>query len=139
MPAALLDDDGSLVLRVVGGADALHDPRTFTASLSRMHVDAMKESLPRHLLLYAALLPICHDAGTRGAWDRNRAEAVVDLTLRGTPEEIDDALRTAPFDRRAAVAYRADLELLNRGHFYRAAQSATGQSDWARVKRLLGP
>ncbi|OAB86469.1 hypothetical protein AWH69_14155 [Janibacter melonis] len=137
MPA-VVDDDGQLLLDVVGGADALHGPRTFTVPVTHEHAEVVRTSVRRHLLLYAALLPLCYDAGVAGPWDEEAAAALLDPVLVGTPQEVDDALRRARVDRRVLVAHHVSLRLLKARRYYEAAQSATAESDWARVRKHLG-
>lgn len=72
MPS-VITEGGSLLLDVIGGADALHDFRRFTVPLREDHLDALRSSLRRRLLLHAALLPLCDDAGIRGPWDERAA------------------------------------------------------------------
>lgn len=138
MPS-VITEGGSLLLDVIGGADALHDPRRFTVPLREDHLDPLRSSLRRHLLLHAALLPLCDTAGIRGPWDEQAAAALLDPVLLGTPQEVDAALRAVRVDRRLLVAHRVSLGLLARRRYFDAAQSATESSDWDRVRKHLGP
>jgi hypothetical protein len=134
----VLDDAGALVLEVVGGADALHDPRTFTVTLREEHVGALRESVPRHLLLHAAMLPLCDAAGIRGPWDDGAAAALLDPVLLGTPQEVDAALREVRVDRRALIAHHASLTALDRRDYVEAMRAGTVAADWARVREHEG-
>ena len=138
MPSVVTDGD-RLLLEVVGGADALHGPRLFTAPLREEHVAALRESLRRHLLLHAALLPLCDAAGVRGPWDEEAATALLDPILLGSPEKVDATLREVRVDRRVLVAHHAGLDLLKRRRYFEAAQSAVPTADWGRVRKHLGP
>jgi hypothetical protein len=138
MPS-VIEEDGVLLLEVVGGADALHDPRVFTVPLREEHLRVLRDSLRRHVLLQGALLPLCYAAGIRGDWDEEAAASLLDPVLLGTPQEVDDALRGVRVDRRTLIAHRASIPLLDRRRYYEAAQSATETTDWARVRKHEGP
>nr|WP_260462092.1 DUF6357 family protein [Streptomyces lateritius] len=62
----VIREDGELKLTLGSGADANHEPRTFTFSISEAHLAVIREDLARHLLLWSAVLPLCDAAGTRG-------------------------------------------------------------------------
>jgi len=138
MPRAI-EEDGALRLEVVGGADALHDPRLFTVPLREEHLTALRDSLRRHVLLQAVLLPLCYEAGIRGDWDEQAAAALLDPILLSSPEEVDATMRGLHVDRRSLVAHRASIPLLTRRRYFDAAQSVTESTDWARVRKHLGP
>lgn len=135
----VLEEDGALRLEVVGGADALHDPRLFSTPLREGHLSALRESLRRHVLLEAALLPLCYEAGIRGNWDEQAVSALLDPILLGRPDEVDAAMRGIRVDRRSLVAHRASIALLERRRYFDATQSVTESTDWARVRKNLGP
>lgn len=138
MPSVVAQGE-SLLLEVLGGADALHDPRRFAVPLREDHLDALRSSLRRHLLLHAALLPLCVSAGIRGSWDESAAAALLDPILLGTPQEVDAVLREVRVDRRLLVAHQVSLDLLTKRRYFDAAQSATTAADWARARKHLGP
>lgn len=126
--------DGGLRLELAAGADANHDPRTFTVPVSEAHVRVIRDDLIRHLLLWSALLPLCTAAGTRGPLDERAAVALLDPILLGAPEEAESLFRDVAWDRRQLVAQGADVELLERGEVFAALRSATVASDWRRVQ-----
>ncbi|NYV74969.1 hypothetical protein HW445_11700 [Streptomyces sp. UH6] len=128
-------EDGDLLLEVVGGADALHDPRTFTVPVVEEHVTALRNSLSRHLLLYSAFLPLCHAAGSSGPLDERAAAALLDAVLFGSQEEVDALFGRIRWDRPCLIAHGASVKLLARGKVFAAAQSATPTSNWDRVRR----
>lgn len=138
MPRAV-EEDGALLLEVVGGADALHDPRVFRVPLREEHLTALRDSLRRHVLLQAVLLPLCYEAGNRGDWDEQAAASVLDPILLGSQEEVESTMRGLRVDRRSLVAHRASLPLLARCRYFDATQSVTESTDWARVRKHLGP
>lgn len=138
MPRAI-EEDGALLLEVVGGADALHDPRVFTVPLREEHLPVLRDSLRRHVLLYTALAPLCDQAGIRGDWDEQAAASLLDPILLGSPEEVDATMRGHRIDRRRLVAHRASFPLMTRRRYFDAAQSVTESTDWARVRKQLGP
>ncbi|MFS4506866.1 DUF6357 family protein [Clavibacter sp. Sh2141] len=134
----VLDDAGALLLEVVGGADALHDPRTFTVPIGAEHVGSLRESVPRHLLLHGAMLPLCDAAGIGGPWDEGAAAALLDPILLGTPQEVDTALRGVRVARRALIAHHASIAALDRRDYFEAMRAGTVAADWARVRAHEG-
>lgn len=130
----VVEVDGALRLDVVGGADGNHDPREFTVPLREDHLEVLRTSLPRHLLLYAAMLPLCDAAGTRGDWDEQAAAALLDPVLHGTPAQVDAALRAVRVNHRTLVAHGASIPELDRRQYVDAVESATASTDWARVR-----
>ncbi|MFC6093369.1 DUF6357 family protein [Saccharothrix lopnurensis] len=125
--------DGELRLELGAGADANHDPRTFTVPLSETHLRAIRDDLTRHLLLWSALLPLCAAAGTRGPLDERAAVALLDPILLDAPEDVESLFRDVAWDRRRLVAQGADVALLERGEVFAALRPATAESDWRRV------
>lgn len=132
-----VEEDGALLLEVLGGTDALHDPRGFRVPLHEEHLTALRDSLRRHVLLQA--VPLCYEAGNREDWDEQAATSVLDPILLGSQEEVDSTMRGLRVDRRSLVAHRASLPLLARCRYFDAAQSVTEPTDWARVRKHLGP
>ncbi|PSS44909.1 hypothetical protein C6401_06645 [Arthrobacter woluwensis] len=132
MPTAIREG-GDLRLRVVGGADANHDPREFTIPLTEAQLEVIEHDLERHLLLWSAFLPLCYDAGIKGPLNTRAATALLDPILFGTPHEIDALFRRIPWDKRQLVAQGADIPLLERGKVSDAVQTATQYSDWDRM------
>lgn len=134
MPSVVMVE-GALLLEVVGGADALHDPREFTVPIREEHQGVLQESLPRHLLLHSALLPLCYAAGTRGPWDEEAAAALLDPVLLGTDDEVDTLFARIRGDRRLLIAHGANPSLLDRGRVIDATRSVRDRADWSRVPR----
>ncbi|WP_151774161.1 DUF6357 family protein [Streptomyces abyssomicinicus] len=128
-------EDGDLLLEVVGGADALHDPRTFTVPVVEEHVTTIRNSLSRHLLLYSALLPLCHAAGSRGPLDERAAATLSDAILFGSQEEVDALFRRVRWDMPCLIAHSASVKLLKQRKVFAAVQSATPTPNWDRVRR----
>lgn len=95
----VIREDGELKLTLGAGADANHEPRTFTFSISEAHLGVIQEDLVRHLLLWSAVLPLCHAAGTRGRLDENGAVALLDPILLAAPSDVDTLFRRIPWDR----------------------------------------
>src|SRR3954452_20136403 len=85
----VIREDGELKLTLGAGADANHDPRTFTFSISEAHLAVIQEDLARHLLLWSAVLPLCDAAGTRGRLDERAAVALLDPILLAAPADVD--------------------------------------------------
>ncbi|WP_338087685.1 DUF6357 family protein [Nocardioides lijunqiniae] len=131
----VIGEQGRLWIEVVGGADALHDPRQFTVPASEAHLEAIRHDLARHLLLWSALLPLCVAARIRDPLDETAAVALLDPILLGTPADVEALFRSIAWDRRRLVAQGADVELLGRGELLAALRPATVRSDWSLVER----
>ncbi len=130
----VIREDGELKLMLAAGADANHEPRTFTFPISAAHLAVIREDLARHLLLWSAVLPLCDAAGTRGRLDENAAVALLDPVLFSPPAEVDALLRRIRWDRDRLVAHGADLDLLERGEVCAALRAATERADETRVQ-----
>ncbi|WP_405817546.1 DUF6357 family protein [Streptomyces sp. NBC_00838] len=122
-------EDGELKLVLGAGADANHEPRTFTLSIGEAHLAVIREDLARHLLLWSAVLPLCDAAGTRGRLDENAAGALLDPILLSTPADVDALFRRIRWDKRRLIAHGADIDLLERGQVCAAMRAATETSD----------
>ncbi|GAA1548411.1 hypothetical protein GCM10009741_60330 [Kribbella lupini] len=127
-------DHGVLRIELGAGADANHDPRTFTFPIEDAHLAVIRGDLTRHLLLWSAVLPLCDAAGTRGAMDEDAAVALLEPILFSAPADIDALFRRIRWDRRRLISYGADIDLLDRGQVWAAMGSATETADWARVQ-----
>lgn len=126
--------DGELRLELGAGADANHDPRTFSFRISEAHLDVIREDLARHLLLWCAVLPVCEAAGTRGDLDEDAAVALLDPVLLGAPDRIDALFREGSIDTRMLVGHGADLALLGRGKVVASLHAATEKADHRRTQ-----
>ncbi|MGW3561823.1 DUF6357 family protein, partial [Streptomyces sp. NPDC000963] len=78
---SVISEDGELRLMLAAGADANHEPRTFTFPVEEAHLAVIRRDLPGHLLLWSAVLPLCDAAGTAGRLDENAAVALLDPVL----------------------------------------------------------
>ncbi|MYY12606.1 CchlT [Streptomyces sp. SID4919] len=121
----VISEDGELKLMLGAGADANHEPRTFTFPIGEAHLAVIQEDLARHLLLWSAVLPLCDAAGTRGRLDENAAVALLDPILLSAPADVDAFFRSIRWDRGRLVAHGADLGLLKRGQVCSAMRAAT--------------
>lgn len=130
----VIREGGELLLTLGAGADANHDPRTFTFPLGEAHLAVIREDLGRHLLLWSAVLPLCDAAGTRGPLDRNAAVALLDPILLSPPADVDALFRRIRWDRGRLVAHGADIDLLERGRVCAAMRAATETSDGKRAQ-----
>lgn len=134
LPRVIRQDDGELRLEVVGGANALHDPRTFSIPINAEHLAILRADLARHLILSSVFLPLCQDAGISGPIDERAAVALLDPILRGNADEVDATLSVTRWDRGHLVAHGADLALLNRGVVVAALSGAQETADWTRAQ-----
>lgn len=126
--------DGQLRLQLGAGADALHQPRTFSFPISESHLEVIRNDLTRHLLLWAAILPLCDAAGTAGPLDEDAAVALLDPILFGVPDEVELMFQAIPGYEALLVGHNADVPLLERGQIFAAMHSATEESSSVRVK-----
>ncbi|MFJ9078216.1 DUF6357 family protein [Streptomyces sp. NPDC102278] len=130
----VIREDGELKLMLGAGADANHEPRTFTFSIGEAHLAVIREDLARHLLLWSAVLPLCDDAGTRGRLDENAAGALLDPILLAAPADVDALFRRIRWDRSRLIAHGADIGLLERGQPCAAMRTATETSNGKRAQ-----
>lgn len=121
----VIREEGELRLMLGAGADANHEPRTFTFPIGEAHLAVIREDLARHLLLWSAVLPLCDAAGTRGRLDENAAVALLDPVLLSAPADVDAFFRHIRWDRGRLVAHGADIGLLKRGQVCAAMRAAT--------------
>ncbi|KOG50115.1 CchlT [Streptomyces virginiae] len=131
---SVVREDGELKLMLGAGADANHEPRTFTFSISEAHLAVIREDLARHLLLWSAVLPLCDAAGTRGRLDENAAVALLDPVLLAAPADVDALFRRIRWDRSRLIAHGADIGLLERGQVCAAMRTATETPDGKRAQ-----
>ncbi|MEU7619372.1 DUF6357 family protein [Micromonospora rifamycinica] len=130
----VIREDGELKLMLAAGADANHEPRTFTFPIGEAHLPVIREDLARHLLLWSAVVPLCDAAGTRGDLDVSAAVALLDPILLSAPVEVDALFRRIRWDRSRLVAHGADTDLLERGQVCEAMRTATERSDEKRAQ-----
>lgn len=130
----VVSEDGELKLMLGAGADANHEPRTFTFPIEETHLAVIQEDLARHLLLWSAVLPLCDAAGTRGGLDENAAVALLDPILLSAPADVDALFQRIPWDRGRLIAHGAGIGLLERGQVCAAMRTATETSDGKRAQ-----
>ncbi|MFD4029964.1 DUF6357 family protein [Streptomyces sp. NPDC058637] len=130
----VIREDGQLKLMLGAGADANHDPRTFTFPIGEAHLAVIREDLARHLLLWSAVLPLCDAAGTRGRLDEDAAVALLDPVLLSAPTDVDALFQHIRWDRGRLVAHGADTALLDRGQVCAAMRAATETSNGKRAQ-----
>ncbi|MEW2123427.1 DUF6357 family protein [Streptomyces sp. NPDC007259] len=127
-------EDGELRLMLGAGADANHEPRTFTFPLGEANLAVIRADLARHLLLWSAVLPLCDAAGTRGRLDEDAAVALLDPVLLAPPADVDALFRRIPWHRGQLVSHGADTGLLDRGQVCAALRTATETPDSKRAQ-----
>ncbi|MFD6288810.1 DUF6357 family protein [Streptomyces sp. NPDC060205] len=131
---SVVREDGELKLTLGAGADANHEPRTFTFPIGEAHLVVIRENLARHLLLWSAVLPLCDAAGTRGRLDEDAAAALLDPILLAAPADVDALFRRIRWDRSRLIAHGADVGLLERGQVCAAMRAATETSNGERAQ-----
>ncbi|MGW6690679.1 DUF6357 family protein [Streptomyces sp. NPDC054961] len=130
----VIREDGELKLMLGAGADANHEPRTFTFPVSEAHLAVIREDIARHLLLWSAVLPLCEAAGTRGRLDEDAAVALLDPILLAAPADVDALFRRIRWDSGRLIAHGADTGLLERGQVCAAMRAATEASNGKRAQ-----
>lgn len=135
-PRVVRRDDG-LRLELGAGADANHDPRSFSFPVAEAHLDVIRDDLVRHLLLWCAVLPLCDAAGTRGELDEDAAAALLDPVLLGAPDEVDALFRDQDLDVTMLVGHGADLALLESGRVVESLHAATERADHQRSQTYV--
>ncbi|MFB7407132.1 DUF6357 family protein [Streptomyces sp. NPDC056202] len=133
----VIREDGELKLMLGAGADANHEPRTFTFPITEAHLAVIQEDLARHMLLWSAVLPLCDAAGTQGLLDEDAAVALLDPILLAEPWDVDALFQRVDWDRSRLVAHGADIRLLERGQVYAAMRTATETSNTKRAQEYL--
>ncbi|WP_176308526.1 DUF6357 family protein [Micromonospora sp. NBS 11-29] len=131
---SVIRSDGELRLMLAAGADANHEPRTFTFPISEAHLAVIRADLGRHLLLWSALLPLGDAAGIQGRLDEDAAVALLDPVLLSPPEDVDALFRRIRSDSSRLVAHGADIDLLERGRVCEAMRAATEGADEKRAQ-----
>jgi hypothetical protein len=130
----VIRDDSTLGLRFGAGADANHDPRTFTVPIDEAQLTIIRDDLARHLLVWSVLVPLAEAAGTNRPLDEATAVERVSRVLISTPDELDTLFHHIPWDQGQLIAHGADVDLLDRGDVWAAMRTATPHSDWSRVQ-----
>lgn len=130
-------EDGALKLELGAGADALHQPRTFSFPILDDHLEVIQNDLTRHVLLWAAVLPLCDAAGTRGPLDEHAAVALLDPILFGSTDEVETFMQGILGYHAMLVGYGADIRLLGRGQIFDSMHSATEESNSELVKTYV--
>lgn len=130
----VIADGPALRLELAAGADANHDPRTFTVPIDEAQLAVIRDDLARHLLLWSALIPLAQAAGTRGPLDEAAAVELVGRVLFSTSDELNALFQRTPWDQGQLIAHGADIDLLERGDVFAAMRTATPHSDWSRVR-----
>ncbi|WP_212823311.1 DUF6357 family protein [Catellatospora sp. TT07R-123] len=133
IPSAIRED-GELKLMLAAGADANHEPRTFTFPIEPAHLAVIQQDLARHLMLWSAVLPLCEAAGTRGLLDEHAAVALLDPVLLCAPADVDALFGRIRWDRTRLIAHGADIGLLERGQICAAMRTATERPDEKRAQ-----
>ncbi len=130
--------DGTLLLEIVGGADANHDPRRFHLPLTAAQLDVLRADPGRHVLLSARLRPLCEAAGTAGPVDQRAALTLLPTILEGDAATVDAACQGVREVQDALMAHRADPALVAEGRLFAASRDVadTPREELVRAHRL---
>lgn len=121
--------DGTLYIELGAGATASHEPRTFSFPINEAHLEVIKNDFKRHLLLWAAILPLCDAAGTQGPLDEAAAVALLDPILLGSEAEVETFFKNTKWYNGQLISHRANPELLDKGEIFAALETVTVESD----------
>ena len=121
--------NGYLYLELGAAADANHEPRTFAFPITDAHLEVIKQSLTRHLLLWAAVLPICEAAGTSDPFSDEAAMALLDPILFGNEDEVESLFKENNWNTQFLIGHHADTPLLEQGKLFEALRNGTATSD----------
>lgn len=125
--------NGVLHLELGAGADANHEPRTFSFPINEDHFTVLKNDLVRSLLLWMAILPLCTEAGTDNPLNDEAAVALLDPILFGSEHEVESLFIENNWNTQGLIAYNADATLLNQGKLFAALQKVTEEADQQRA------
>ncbi len=129
---------GELVLEVVGGADANHDPRSFRLPLTVPQLEVLRADLGRHVLLGALMMPLCDAAGTEGPIDQGAALSLLPPILDGDAPTVDAACRGLRAVEDVLIAHGADPALVEDGRLFAASRDVVDapRGELVRAHRL---
>lgn len=125
----VISRDHALLLMFGAGADANHEPRTFTLPLTEAQLEVLKSDFTRHLLLDAALAPLGVDAGITGPIDESAALAILNTTLFGTEADVEAFYKTIKWYEGRLIEHHANPVPLATGKIFEAANSITEHAD----------
>lgn len=124
-------DDG-LSFVFPAGADANHDPRTFSFQIQKNHLEIIRNSLQRHMLLLSALSTLADRAGTEGDFDKDTAIALLDPILLGTEAEVEMLFKKIDWNIGVLIASGANASLMEQGALFEGTTLVTEAMDWNR-------
>lgn len=125
----IIKKDDLLFLCFGAGADANHEPRTFTVPISEEHSTVIQTDFTRHLLLWSALLPLGDAAGTADPINESAAVALLDPILLGSEAEAERLLKQIPWYEAQLITHHADPAQLALGNVFAATTSLTETAD----------
>lgn len=118
---------------------------TSTSSATQEHLDVLRGSVPRNLLLWCALEQICAEAGRRVSDpasikkrlvpepSQQRARRALDVVLLDPETAVERYFASEDVDTQRLIAHGADPELLCEGALF----AALGENPSAEWKRRL--
>ena len=123
-------------LEFPAGADANHDPRTFRVPCQERHLEAIQESIARHILLYSAFTVLGDRAGIRGPFPERAAKSLLDPILCGDAAGVNARMSGTRHSVDILIAHGANPHELLRGSFLRALANAHASSSWKLVTQF---
>ena len=131
-PPQVVREAGELYVRLpVYDANGWH-VHEHSFPIAQEHLDALRGSVPRHLVLWCALEQLCEQAGRRvndpksikerrvPQPDQAQARHALDACLLGSHDDVEDYFLSANVDTRRLIAHGADPNLLRAGRLFAA-------------------
>lgn len=133
-PRVVKDEDG---LKIEIGVDFNrgYDIREFLFPITDKHLEVIRTSLARHLLLWCVLEQLCERAGVKdrnGKPNKKEARAAIDCILLGSESEIEEYFTHEQVPTRMLIAHGANAKKLEEGKLFSALEdgvTATGNWD----------
>ncbi|MCW4457993.1 DUF6357 family protein [Microbacterium sp. MPKO10] len=117
-------------------------------SISQNHLDALRSSVPRHLLLWCALEQLCEEASRRVSDpvsikmqlvpkpSEEKARLVLDVVLLASEGEVERYFADEGASTRRLIAHGAGPDLLRQGKLFAArGESPDATWDWKLVEQ----
>ena len=129
-------------LQLIMGIDVNrgYDIREFQFPITEQHLDVLRASLARHLILWCVLAPLAEKAGSgdrHGTPDPEVAATAIDMVLFGSEQQVEAyvAESVRPYELQSLIAHGGDPALIGEGRLFRALQGRVRVgADWKRVR-----
>ena len=129
-------------LQLIMGIDVNrgYDIHEYQFPITEQHLDVLRASLARHLILWCVLAPLAEKAGTgdrRGTPDPKLAAEAMDTVLFGSEQQVEayvaEGVRLGALQR--LIAHGGDPTLIGEGRVFRALEGRVRvAADWKLVR-----